>query len=80
MLKFLQKKPTGQEIVFKIDGMHCVACSMNIDGALEDSEGVIGAETSYAKGETRVNYDGNKVKVEKLKQVIEGLGYKVKGN
>jgi len=29
-----------QKIKLKINGMHCVSCAMNIDGDLEDTEGV----------------------------------------
>ena len=63
--------------IFKIDGMHCTSCSMSIDGELEDTEGVIEAKTNYAQAQTKVAYDPKKVQPEKLKQVIEGLEYKV---
>ena len=43
------KKIQGSAVEFRIKGMHCAACSMNIDGALEELDGVIGATTSYAK-------------------------------
>lgn len=74
---FKKKQSEGTQIAFKIDGMHCTSCSMNIDGELEDTEGVIKAETSYAKGKTVVTYDSAKVKPKKLKEVIESLEYSV---
>lgn len=55
----------------KITGMHCVSCAMNIDGALEDLEGVKSANTSYAKSQTEVEYDERKISLEKIKQIIK---------
>ena len=77
MLNIFKQKPKGATATFKIDGMHCTSCSMNIDGELEDTEGVISASTSYAKGTTTIEYDELKVVPEKLKEAIEKLGYKI---
>ena len=77
MINLFKKKPQGEAVVFKIDGMHCTSCSMSIDGELEDTKGVIESKTSYAKAKTRVVYDPAQVKPEKLKQIIEKLEYEV---
>ncbi len=74
---FKKKQPEGSQVTFKIDGMHCTSCSMNIDGALEDTDGVIKAETSYAKAKTVITYDPSKVTLKKLQKVIESLEYGV---
>ena len=68
MSKIVKKK-------FKIDGMHCASCAMSIDFDLEDL-GVKSAKTSYAKGETEVEFDEEKVSVEKIVKSIENTGYK----
>jgi len=78
MLDFFKKKQQGDSVIFKIDGMHCTSCSMNIDGELEDTEGVYSAETSYAKAKTVVAYDQTTITKEKIKSVIEKLGYLAK--
>ncbi len=75
MLNLFKKKKTGETITFEIEGMHCTSCSMNIDSELEETEGVISAQTSYAKAKTVINYDPTKVKPKKLKEVIESLDY-----
>lgn len=64
-----------KKIVLKINGMHCTSCSMNIDGELEDTEGVKEASTNYASQKTEVTFDEEKVAEEKIISVIEGLGY-----
>jgi len=78
MFNLFKKKPQGTKVSFKIDGMHCVSCSLNIDGALEDMEGVFSASTSYAKAVTEVEYDPVVVDKSEFKKVIEKEGYKVK--
>lgn len=60
---------------FKIDGMHCTSCGFNIDMDLEELEGVKRAHTSYTKGETEVEFDPDKVSVEKIMETIKKTGY-----
>ena len=62
----------------KIDGMHCTACSMNIDFDLEDLEGVKKAQTNYAKQETVVEFDEEKVKLHQILEQIQKTGYQAK--
>ncbi len=64
-----------KKVVFKIKGMHCVSCALNIDGELEDNKGVKSSRTHYAKSETIVEYEQNKISEANLKAIIEKLGY-----
>lgn len=79
MLNFLKKnkKEKGDVVTLKINGMHCTSCSLSIDGELEDLDGVISATTSYAKSETKIEYDSSQVGLDKIKKIISGLGYKI---
>lgn len=63
-----------QEIILKIVGMHCTACAMNIDGALEDA-GVQEAKTNFAKSETKIKFDEQKIKLADIQKIIEQEGY-----
>lgn len=65
----------AQIIKFKITGMHCSSCSMNIDGELEDMPGVIKADTSYAKAQAIVEFDADKISPEKILEIIKATGY-----
>ena len=68
----------AKKIVLKITGMHCTSCAMNIDGELEDLlEGVKSANTSYAKSETEVEFDEEKVDHQQIIQTIKKTGYTV---
>lgn len=62
--------------MFKITGMHCTACAINIDGELEDTQGVKESNTNYAKTTTEVIFDSSKISTETIIAIIEKLGYK----
>lgn len=64
-----------QKITLKIIGMHCTSCAFNIDGELEDTDGVKESKTNYAKQVTEVTFDESKVNTTRMKEVIAGLGY-----
>ncbi len=62
-----------RKVLFKIKGMHCTSCAMNIDGELEDTEGVRLTKTSYAKQQTEVTFDSEKISVDKVISTIKKL-------
>lgn len=68
MKKIVRKK-------FKIDGMHCTSCAMTIDFDLEDLEGVLKANTSYAKQFTEIEFDETVITDGKIIEVIKKTGY-----
>lgn len=53
--------------------MHCTSCAFNIDGELEDTEGVKESKTNYAKQQTEVTFDPEKITSEKIISVIRKL-------
>ncbi|OGE27719.1 hypothetical protein A2867_04455 [Candidatus Daviesbacteria bacterium RIFCSPHIGHO2_01_FULL_40_11] len=60
---------------FKITGMHCSSCAITIDMDLEDLPGIKKAQTSYAKGETEVEFDASKVTNNLIQETIKKSGY-----
>ena len=64
-----------KKIMLSITGMHCTSCAMNIDGELEDTDGVTESSTNYAKAMTTVTFDESKVSEQVLIKSIETLGY-----
>lgn len=61
--------------IFKISGMHCVSCAMNIDGALEDINGIKTSSTNFAKAITEVEFDETKLTRQEILSIIEKVGY-----
>lgn len=74
---FASKKEPNQHATasFLIRGMHCVACAMDIDGMLEDHQGIISSTTSYQKSQTKVEYDHHQLTPDKIQALIEKTGY-----
>lgn len=68
MSKVVKKK-------LKITGMHCTSCAMNIDFDLEDLDGVKSVKTNYAKQESEVEFDEEKLSEKEIFQQIEKTGY-----
>lgn len=77
MFNFFKKKPVGEKLVIKLSGLHCSSCSLNIDGEIEEIDGVVSSNTSYAKQETVVFYDPKLANPNQFKNTIEKLGYTV---
>ncbi len=65
------------KLVFKISGMHCTSCALNIDLDLEDLPGIKSAKTSYARQETEIEFDPLKLSPQNIITAINKTGYKV---
>lgn len=59
-----------------IEGMHCSSCAMTIDFDLEDLTGVKSAKTSYAKQETEVEFDDERIQLSGVLAQVHKTGYK----
>ncbi len=53
--------------------MHCTSCAMNIDFELEDAEGIKESRTNYARQQTEVTFDPEKISVEKVISIIRSV-------
>lgn len=65
-----------RKVSIKIQGMDCASCVINIDGALEDLDGVKNAATNFAKEVTTIEYNPEKISQTKVLQTIRAVGYK----
>jgi copper chaperone CopZ len=61
----------------KIAGMACAGCSGAVEKALQKLDGVKEARVDLSKKTAFVEYDSEKLTLEKLKKTIQGAGYKV---
>lgn len=75
MIRMIENNMTPVKRKFKITGMHCTSCAMTIDMDLEDLEGIKSAKTSYAKGETEVEFDSDKITDDLILETIKKSGY-----
>jgi copper chaperone CopZ len=63
-------------VTIKVEGMKCAKCSASVTKALKATEGVESAEVSSDKGEAVIKYDDAKLDETKLREVINGTGFK----
>jgi copper chaperone CopZ len=61
--------------LYKLSGLHCTACSLLIEGEIEDLG--VSAECSYARQEVKVEFDPKKVSEKQIIEAIEKQGYEV---
>jgi copper chaperone CopZ len=60
---------------YKINGMHCTSCAMNIDFELEDLQGVHKTQTSYVKQICEIEFDEHHVTEKNILDAIGKVGY-----
>ena len=63
-------------VTIRVEGMHCNNCSASVAKALKATDGVEKVEVSQEKGEAVIQYDDQKVTEAKLREVINGTGFK----
>jgi len=61
----------------KIKGMHCPSCEMLIKDILEDEEGVIKADLSHKNGTAIIEFEDQKISIDKIKDIIKKENYEV---
>lgn len=62
---------------YKLETLTCPACTMKIEGALKKTKGVEEVEVLFNSSKAKVSFDESVVDTEDIKDIIEGLGYKV---
>ncbi|KJS11875.1 MAG: ATPase P [Peptococcaceae bacterium BRH_c8a] len=67
----------SQKISFKVQGMECASCAAKIERQLKRTDGVLDAAVNLAVAKVTVEYDPDRVGVDKLIGVVADLGYKV---
>jgi copper chaperone CopZ len=66
----------SKTVTIRVEGMHCKMCSASVTKALKATAGVEKVEVSDEKGEAVIQYDDQKVTEAKLREVINGTGFK----
>ena len=61
-----------------IDGMTCINCQKRIENCLRKRVEIKEAEVSYETGTAEILYDANKITLQEIIRIINGLGYDAK--
>ncbi len=67
----------SQKISFKVQGMECASCAAKIERQLKKTDGVLDAAVNLAVSKVTVDYDPDRVGVDKLLKIVVDLGYQV---
>jgi copper chaperone CopZ len=60
---------------YRVEGMHCSNCAMNIEGIEDDLPGIKQISASYQKGQMVVEFDEAKLSEAQLLSAVEKRGY-----
>ena len=66
--------PADDELVLRVEGMHCGSCGLTIDDAVEDMPGVARATTSFRTGLTEVVLADGADKSDVAAHVVSAIG------
>ncbi len=62
---------------YTVRGFTCVTCATGLETLLKREQGVFDVKASYPEGLTTITYDPKRISQADLRQVIEGMGFKV---
>ncbi|MFO0849949.1 MAG: heavy metal translocating P-type ATPase [Gemmataceae bacterium] len=65
----------GSRVDMPVLGMHCAACAVRIEGALNGAPGVSKAAVNFATGRATVEFDPGQASPESLRTVVRDTGY-----
>ncbi|MDD4239047.1 MAG: heavy-metal-associated domain-containing protein [Desulfotomaculaceae bacterium] len=66
-----------EKIILKVWGMECGHCKATVQKALKGTMGVADVSIDLPTGEVAVTFDPTAVGLDKMKEVIKGVGYEV---
>jgi Cu2+-exporting ATPase len=70
--------PEAETAYLSVEGMHCATCEAFVEATAADTEGVLGAEASYASGLLKLAYDPGAVDRERLTDAVDRAGYRTR--
>ena len=66
-----------EEIVLKINGMHCTGCSQRLEKALKNTEGIEDATVDLESREANVSYNAENISLHDICDVVADVGFEV---
>jgi len=67
-----------RSVTLEIEGMDCAHCALAIEKSLGKLEGVTKASVSFSTEKAIIEYDAQRVSMEKIKQAVEDAGFTVR--
>lgn len=72
---FVPSNATIEQLELRIQGITCDACSQHITHEIDQLDGIIHADISYANQKAVIAFDARKLTFEEIQQAINAIGY-----
>lgn len=66
-----------ENIILKVNGMHCAGCETRIKNALESIKGVKKVNANHSEKTVEISFRKNSDILDNIKETIEDLGFEV---
>ncbi|MFW2490097.1 heavy metal translocating P-type ATPase [Clostridium chromiireducens] len=67
--------PLIEKTTMRIEGMTCTLCTIIIENAIKQLDGVINIQAGYANEKVNIEYDNEKISLSKIKDKLKKSGY-----
>ena len=65
--------------IIRIGGMHCASCAQSVESALRHEPGIISVNVNFATEKALLEYDDDKISLERVSKIIKETGYEPLG-
>ena len=62
---------------YPVLGMTCASCVRKIETVLNKTDGVIEANVNFATEKVTIEYDNEKLDLDKIEKIIKSIGYEL---
>ncbi len=62
---------------YPVLGMTCASCVRKIETVLGKTEGIVEASVNFGSEKVTVEYDNDKIDLEKIEKIIKSIGYEL---
>ncbi|HJX01903.1 MAG TPA: heavy metal-associated domain-containing protein [Candidatus Humimicrobiaceae bacterium] len=62
---------------YPVVGMTCASCVRKIETVLGKTEGISEASVNFASEKVTIEYDNDKIDLDKIEKIIKSLGYEL---
>ena len=67
-----------QEIIFKVEGIVCTGCAMDMENVMLNTDGIEEASVNYADGTFMIKYNVDEIDAQNVFERVKKLGFKTK--
>ena len=66
-----------ENIILKINGMHCTGCSQRLEKALKNTDGIEDASVDFETRKAKISYNSNQISLEEICNTVVDIGFEV---